>query len=29
MPKTPLPDAALALLHEPNPAVIAVVMPSG
>ena len=29
MPKTPLPDAALALLREPNPAVISVVMPSG
>jgi len=29
MPKAPLPKAALALLREPNPAVIAVVMPSG
>lgn len=29
MPQTPLPDAALALLHEPNPAVISVVMPTG
>ena len=29
MPKAPLPAAALALLREPNPAVIAVVMPSG
>jgi PPOX class probable F420-dependent enzyme len=29
MPKVPLPDAALALLREPNPAVIAMVMPSG
>lgn len=29
MPKTPLPEAALALLREPNPAVISVVMPSG
>jgi len=29
MPKAPLPDGAAALLREPNPAVIAVVMPSG
>jgi PPOX class probable F420-dependent enzyme len=29
MPKAPLPDAAMALLREPNPAVIAVAMPSG
>lgn len=29
MPKVPLPDAALSLLREPNPAVIAVTMPSG
>lgn len=29
MPKAPLPAAALALLREPNPAVISVVMPSG
>jgi len=29
MPKAPLPEAAAALLREPNPAVIAVVMPSG
>ena len=29
MPKTPVPDLALALLREPNPAVIAMVMPSG
>lgn len=29
MPKAPLPEPALALLREPNPAVIAVVMPSG
>ena len=29
MPKAPMPDAAMALLREPNPAVIAVTMPSG
>lgn len=29
MPKAPLPEQALALLHEPCPAVIAVAMPSG
>src|SRR5262245_55725450 len=29
MPKAPVPDLALALLREPNPAVIAMVMPSG
>jgi PPOX class probable F420-dependent enzyme len=29
MPKPPLPERAAALLREPNPAVIAVVMPSG
>ena len=29
MPKAPLPEGAAALLREPNPAVIAVVMPSG
>ena len=29
MPKAPLPAAAMALLREPNPAVISVVMPSG
>ncbi len=29
MPKAPLPDLAMALLREPNPAVISVVMPSG
>jgi hypothetical protein len=29
MPKVPLPDGAAALLRQPNPAVIAVVMPSG
>ena len=29
MPKAPLPDGAAALLREPNPAVIAMVMPSG
>jgi PPOX class probable F420-dependent enzyme len=29
MPKVPLPELGLALLREPNPAVIAVVMPSG
>jgi PPOX class probable F420-dependent enzyme len=29
MPKAPLPELALALLREPNPAVIAMVMPSG
>jgi Pyridoxamine 5'-phosphate oxidase len=29
MPKAPLPEPALALLREPNPAVISVVMPSG
>src|SRR3954453_16407091 len=29
MPKAPLPDCAAALLREPHPAVIAVVMPSG
>ena len=29
MPQAPLPEAAAALLREPNPAVIAVVMPSG
>jgi PPOX class probable F420-dependent enzyme len=29
MPKAPLPEQALALLREPNPAVIAMVMPSG
>ena len=29
MPKAPLPDGAAALLREPNPAVIAVVMPNG
>jgi PPOX class probable F420-dependent enzyme len=29
MPKAPLPEAAMALLREPNPAVIAVAMPSG
>src|ERR1044072_1691763 len=29
MPKAPMPDGALALLRGPNPAVIAVTMPSG
>jgi PPOX class probable F420-dependent enzyme len=29
VPKAPLPAAALALLREPNPAVISMVMPSG
>ena len=29
MPKAPLPEAAMALLREPNPAVISMVMPSG
>ena len=29
MPKPPLPDDVLALLREPNPAVVAVLMPSG
>jgi len=29
VPKAPLPAPALALLREPNPAVISVVMPSG
>lgn len=29
MPKAPLPPAALALLREPNPAVISMLMPSG
>ena len=29
MPKAPMPDAAMALLREPNPAVIGVTMPSG
>jgi hypothetical protein len=29
MPKPPLPEQAAALLREPNPAVIAVAMPSG
>jgi nitroimidazol reductase NimA-like FMN-containing flavoprotein (pyridoxamine 5'-phosphate oxidase superfamily) len=29
MPRAPLPAAAAALLRQPNPAVIAVVMPSG
>lgn len=29
MPKAPLSDGAAAVLREPNPAVIAVVMPSG
>jgi PPOX class probable F420-dependent enzyme len=29
MPKVPLPDAAMSLLHRPNPAVISMVMPSG
>ncbi|HEY3530525.1 MAG TPA: pyridoxamine 5'-phosphate oxidase family protein [Nocardioides sp.] len=29
MPKAPLPEAAMTLLREPNPAVISVVMPSG
>jgi PPOX class probable F420-dependent enzyme len=29
MPKAPLPADAMALLRQPNPAVIAVVMPSG
>ena len=29
MPKAPLPDAALALLREPNPAVISMVLPNG
>jgi PPOX class probable F420-dependent enzyme len=29
MPKSPVPDRAMELLRQPNPAVIAVVMPSG
>jgi PPOX class probable F420-dependent enzyme len=29
MPKPPLPDAVVDLLRQPNPAVVAVVMPSG
>jgi PPOX class probable F420-dependent enzyme len=29
MPEAPLPEAALALLREPNPAVISMVMPNG
>jgi PPOX class probable F420-dependent enzyme len=29
MPKVPMPDVARALLGEPNPAVMAMVMPSG
>jgi len=29
MPQAPLPERALALLREPNPAVISVVMPGG
>ena len=29
MPEVPMPDAALALLREPNPAVISMMMPSG
>jgi PPOX class probable F420-dependent enzyme len=29
MPKAPLPESAMELLRKPNPAVIAVVMPSG
>jgi hypothetical protein len=29
MPKAPLPDGAAALLRQPNPAVIAMTMPSG
>lgn len=29
MPKAPMPDGAMELLRQPNPAVIAVAMPSG
>jgi len=29
MPQAPLPEAAAVMLHHPNPAVVAVVMPSG
>lgn len=29
MPKAPLPESAMTLLREPNPAVVSMVMPSG